>query len=144
MVVQPVVDDAGEIYLEDGEIWGYEARLKDGLAPMLARLGEAFDLVWNTRWGDAANHQLGSALGLPRLPFVDLSRPDCTLNKLPGVIRVVGDRPMAWIDDDMDASVHVWGARRPFPTLLIEADATTGMTEAHVEQLLAFAASLEA
>jgi hypothetical protein len=143
VILQPVLDVDGEVERVGGEIVGYEARPKPGLAPLLARLGEAFDLAWNTRWGDAANHNLGPAFGLSRLPFVDLTGPDCAFNKLAGVVRFAGDRPMAWIDDDLDASVQVWGARRPYPTLLIEADPTSGMTEAHVAQLLAFAASLE-
>jgi hypothetical protein len=139
---RPAVDNSGAP-LDLGDAWSDERWLAPGLAPMLARLGAVFDLAWNTRWGDAANDLLGRSLGLPRLPFVDLTAPDCRLNKLPAVQRMAGRRALAWIDDDLDASVHVWAARREHPTLLVEADAINGMVEAHVERLLAFAASLK-
>lgn len=127
---------------EHGEVVSYETRLAVELAPWLAELAAVYDLMWNTRWGPSANHQLGPQLGLPRLPWINLGRMDCQLTKLPAVQEFVGRRPMAWIDDDLDHEVHAWAARRPYPTLLVESDFDIGMTRAHVDALLAFATSL--
>ena len=62
--------------------------------------------------------------------------------KLPSVIAWVGDRPCAWIDDDLGHDADTWAAGRAIPTLLVHTDMTAGMDRGHVDRLLAWAASL--
>jgi DNA helicase-2/ATP-dependent DNA helicase PcrA len=42
--------------------------------------------------------------------------------KLPDVIRFVGDRPGAWVDDILGPDERAWASSRGVPTLLIETD----------------------
>ena len=48
--------------------------------------------------------------------------------------------PFHWIDDNMDDSVLLWQRGRKAPTLLVETKPATGMTDDHVDELLAWAA----
>ena len=72
----------------------------------LTALADTFDLVWATSWEHGANRLLSPLLGLPAdLPTI--LWPDRTPVrrgswKTPYVAQWVGDRPFAWIDDDVD------------------------------------------
>jgi hypothetical protein len=55
-----------------------------------------------------------------------------------------GDRPAAWIDDNIDDSGRLWASERRAPTLLVETVAPVGLTDEHVGELLAWAAGLAA
>jgi HAD domain in Swiss Army Knife RNA repair proteins len=113
----------------------------------VARLADHFDLVWATGWEERANEHLPFLLGLP---FGDL--PCLTFGgravfgsshwKLDAIQEYAGGRPSAWIDDHMDEECVVWAGSREAPTLLVETDPATGITEEHVEQLLRWAAEL--
>ena len=100
--------------------------------------------MWATTWEDLANRVIAPALGLPPLPAIefDMDRRVPTA-KLPSVIAWVGDRPCAWIDDDLQHDADTWAAGRAVPTLLVHVDMTEGMERRHVDRLLAFAAELE-
>ena len=80
----------------------YEPTLHPEAPAWIAELAEAFELVWATTWEDMANRVIAPALGLPHLPAIefDMDRRVPT-PKLPSVIAWVGDRPCAWIDDDL-------------------------------------------
>jgi hypothetical protein len=52
------------------------------------------------------------------------------------------DRPLAWIDDNVDESCRAWAARRAAPTLIVETLRHEGMGEEHVEMLLEWAERL--
>ena len=121
-----------------------EPTLHPEAAEWLAELAEVFELVWATTWEDLANRVIAPALGLPPLPAIefDMDRRVPTA-KLPSVIAWVGDRPCAWIDDDLQHDADTWAAGRAVPTLLVHVDMTEGMERRHVDRLLAFAAELE-
>jgi len=119
----------------------------------LRDLGSLFELCWASGWEHEANLRLGPLLGLPPLPVIvfadwmdsadldDEAEMDITW-KLPAVTRVVGRRPLAWIDDELAADAFAWAAERAAagnPTLLVKTDAHVGITAAHTEQLAAFA-----
>jgi len=113
----------------------------------LERLAEAYDLVWATGWEEKANQYLPFIL---KLPFQDL--PCLTFQgravfgsadwKLDGIAAFSTDRPMAWIDDNLSQVVKEWALARPAPTLLVETRPSTGMTDRHVDAMLAWAAKL--
>jgi hypothetical protein len=113
----------------------------------LERLAEAYDLVWATGWEEKANQYLPFIL---KLPFHDL--PCLSFHgralfgsadwKLDGIAAHATNRPMAWIDDNLSDAVKEWAFARPAPTLLVETRPSTGMTDRHVEAMLAWAAKL--
>jgi hypothetical protein len=112
--------------------------------PLLARLAERYELVWATGWEEKANEYLP---GILELPFGEL--PVLTFDgraafgsahwKLEAIEEYAGNRPAAWIDDNMEDACWEWARRRDAPTLLIETQSPVGITEQHVEELLAWA-----
>lgn len=138
LVVRTEWDDA-----LDDEAFEIEPTLHPEAGAWLAELRDAFELVWATTWEHLANRVVAPAAGLPPLPAIefDMDRRAPTA-KLPSVIAWVGDRPCAWIDDDLGHDADTWAAGRTIPTLLVRVDMTRGMDRGHVDQLLAWAASL--
>jgi hypothetical protein len=125
----------------------------------LERLAEAFELVWATIWEEFANTKLAPLTGLPLLPviLIDASIPSPvpvrfselmagnTTEKLGPVAAYVGERPFAWVDDQLRYDATDWAKERDatgLPTLLVRTDPRVGLTDAEVAQLLAFASSL--
>jgi hypothetical protein len=138
LVVRPSWDDP----LDDDAI-DLEPTIHPEAGAWLAELAGAFELVWATTWEDMANRVIAPALGLPPLPAIafDMDRHAPTA-KLPSVIAWVGDRPCAWVDDDLGHDADTWAAGRTIPTLLVHTDMTRGMDRGHVDRLLAWGASL--
>ena len=118
----------------------------DRVAERLERLGERFELVWATGWEEKANEYLPHILGLgrelPVLTFDGRAVFGSAHWKLGAIDAYAGDRPAAWIDDFVDDECRAWAERRAAPTLIVEAESTTGLTEEHVEELLRWAESL--
>lgn len=125
---------------DNDEAMDAEATLHRDAGAWLRELAEAFDLVWATTWADLANRMIAPALGLPPLPAIrfDMERHLPT-PKLSSVIGWVGDRPCAWIDDDLHHDADTWAAGRSVPTLLVHVDTATGLERRHVDGLLAWA-----
>ena len=113
----------------------------------LRELSAEFDLTWATTWEEDANTVIAPLLGLSELPYIRFSPPDPTYEgytlKLPDVIAFVGDRPLAWVDDDLSADVRYWSHWRRtqlgIPTLLVDVYPRLGLGELHVERLREFA-----
>jgi hypothetical protein len=110
-------------------------------------LSERFELVWCTGWEERANEYLIHALELSaplhHLRFDGPPGMDSRHWKLDAIEAYAGpQRPLAWIDDDHEGCER-WAAERPGPTLLVTAAPHEGITAAHVEQLLAWAAALK-
>lgn len=125
---------------DDDEALEYEPTIHPEAGAWLRELADAFDLVWATTWEDLANRMIAPALGLAPLPAIqfDMARHLPT-PKLPSVIAWVGDRPCAWIDDDLQHDADTWAAGRAVPTLLVHADMSIGIERRHVDELLAWA-----
>jgi len=110
----------------------------------LVRLAEHFELVWATGWEDRANEHLPWLL---KLPFREL--PTLTFGaaavfgsahwKLSAIEDYARGRPAAWIDDNLDEECREWAERRTEPTLLVQTEPASGMTDEHVENLLRWA-----
>ena len=111
--------------------------------PRLERLAERYELVWATGWEEKANEYLPHLLNLP---FRDL--PTLTFGgravfgtahwKLAAIDEYASGRPLAWIDDSLDDECRGWARERPAPTLLVETESAVGLTDDHVERLLAW------
>jgi hypothetical protein len=121
--------------------------LSDSAAAELLRLTEAFEPVWCSGWEEKADEYLPHALGLPsglhHLSFAPAGEGDGRHWKLAAIDRYAGpDRPLAWIDDDHDATCHAWAARRSGPTLLVATDPASGLTAQHTAALLDWVGAL--
>ncbi len=105
----------------------------------LRELTAWFDLVWATAWETDAADLIAPVLGLPKLPVIEFtSLHEAATWKLPDVTEFVGDRPLAWIDDDLHRDVDQWARMREAETLLIHTRSNIGMAEDHVETLREF------
>jgi hypothetical protein len=114
--------------------------------PLLRRLAERFELVWATGWEEKANEYLVRALELerelPTLTFDGRARFGSAHWKLEAIEEFAGERPAAWIDDNIEDEIRAWAERRAAPTLLVPTETHAGVTEEHVERLLAWADEL--
>ena len=134
----------GSFHTIDGIVHCISERAGD----RLARLASAFDLVWATGWEEKANEYLPHLLNLdgdlPVLSFDGRAVFGSAHWKVDAIDAYAADRPAAWIDDFIDETCREWAERRSAPTLLIETDSATGITEADVEKLLAWAVQIAA
>jgi hypothetical protein len=104
-------------------------------AACLRAVAPLFEPVWCTGWEDRAGEHLPYLLDLPRgwafVPLKAARGPGWGVAghwKLDAIEAFAGhDRPLAWIDDDLDAECFAWAAARPAPTLLVEVDAAAGL-----------------
>jgi hypothetical protein len=108
---------------------------------LIQRLAERFELVWATSWEDEANDVVAPLLGIPPLPVVrfDGDVPLGVSYKLPPIQKYVGDRPFAWIDDDIGNDVVAWARDRTAPTLMLAIDPQSGLLEEDAAELEGFA-----
>jgi hypothetical protein len=109
----------------------------------LARLADAYEMVWATGWEEKANEYLPHLLGMPkRLPVLTFG-DDAVFGtahwKLAAIDAYAADRPAAWIDDSLDERCVAWARHRAAPTLLVETESAVGITDADVERLLRWA-----
>jgi hypothetical protein len=117
------------------------------VGPRLARLAELYELVWATGWEEKANEYLPHLL---ELPFEEL--PTLTFDgqavfgsahwKLGAIDEYAGERPAAWIDDNIDEECEAWAAERAAPTLLVRTESPIGLTDVHVGRLMRWAEKL--
>lgn len=112
--------------------------------PRLVRLADSFELVWATGWEEKANEYLPGILGLPFGPlpcltFDGRARFGSSHWKIEALTEYAGDRPAAWIDDNIADSGRLWARMREAPTLLIETKPPTGLTDEHVDELMDWA-----
>lgn len=111
----------------------------------LRRLGEHFELVWASGWEDKANFYLPRLLGLEELPHVSFDgavAAGAAHWKLGPIGEYAGERPLAWIDDNFDASCFEWAEAREQPTLLVPTETHLGLEEAHVAAIEAWVRAL--
>jgi hypothetical protein len=109
----------------------------------LNQLAVRFDLVWATTWGATANQAIGSRLGLPELPHIDLGvLPRSGTRKLGVVKAFVGTRAVAWVDDELYEDAVAWAMERHAATLIRRTSGSVGLTSDDVHALEMFAAAL--
>jgi hypothetical protein len=122
--------------------------IPDDVGARLVTLAERFDLVWATGWEERANEHLPFIL---KLPFRDL--PSLVFDgravfgsahwKVDAIDEYAGDRPAAWVDDNIDETCVTWAEGREPPTLIVETSPSIGLTDEHVAQLIQWADELE-
>jgi HAD domain in Swiss Army Knife RNA repair proteins len=118
------------------------ARLDPLHGPWLAAL--LCELVWATTWMDDANEHLAPLLGLPRLPVAtwpddpETEAEDVRRGlhwKTRGLVALAGDRPFAWVDDELTVEDRAWVAEHHPRTLLHRVDPRHGLTDAEYLEL---------
>ncbi|HEX4110636.1 MAG TPA: HAD domain-containing protein [Solirubrobacteraceae bacterium] len=124
----------------------YTIRVPEGTSARVARLQRAFACVWATTWEHFAFVALGEPLGLSeQWPVVELLSDDNGgTRKLADIIAFAGERPCAWIDDELQDDADEWASGRQaagIPTLLVRTVADVGLTEEQTQQLLDWAAA---
>jgi hypothetical protein len=140
-LVDPAASGLAKVTVGYSEVW-----LARDIAEHLQALGELFQIVWCTAWEDHAAEFLAPSLGLPALPVIHFDEPvmeECHW-KWPAIDAFVGDRPFAWIDDEIGRDDLARARARAVPTLLVRVEGTHGLDDVHVEQLERFAESLRA
>jgi hypothetical protein len=135
--------------------------LSASAARHLLGLVSLFELVWCSGWEEKADEHLPHLLGLPSgLPHLSFERRSHARDtgatesaasksirghwKLDAIDAYARGRPLAWIDDCIDAACHVWGQARRAPTLLVQTVPERGLTEREAVQLQAWAQALAA
>jgi hypothetical protein len=120
--------------------------LSSTAAAHLLDLIELFEPVWCSGWEEKADEHLPHLLGLPAgLPFLRFERSVGRSNahwKLDAIDAFADERPLAWIDDAFNPACHAWAQERDAPTLLVQTDPASGLTERERELLLAWAREL--
>jgi hypothetical protein len=110
--------------------------LSHDAAEHLLGLRDEFELVWCSGWEDRANDHLPHVLGLGPYPHLTFGNREVAGHwKLAAVAAHAGDRPVAWIDDDVNDAVHDWAQRRCAPTLIVETRPASGLTPQLAEGL---------
>jgi hypothetical protein len=130
---------------------GFPHVLSRPAAAVLRDLAPTFECVWCTGWEERAAEHLPHLLGLPGpWPVIELgahARGPGTSTaghwKLGAIDAFAGPtRPLAWVDDALDAACEAWAAARPGPTLLVRTDPAAGLVAADGERLGAWARAL--
>lgn len=119
-------------------------------AAHLLALTEVFDVVWASGWEERANEHLPHLLGVPaELPFLRFSGEPDELGskhahwKLQAIDSYAGGRPLAWIDDNLNAACQDWANARSAPTLLVATVPEHGLTSHETRLLMAWAGKLQ-
>jgi hypothetical protein len=135
-----------EAGLEQATVGYSPVWLPHGIRDRLRRLDESFQLVWCTAWQDRAAEFLAPHLGMRALPVIYFDEPaeEDGHWKWPAIEAFVGDRPFAWIDDELGRADLARAERRGILTLLVRVDGTTGLGDRHVGQLEEFADTVRA
>jgi hypothetical protein len=116
--------------------------LSSTAAQHLHELAEWFDLVWCSGWEEKAGEHLPALIGVPDLPHLSFDRNPGKAHahwKLAAIEAHAGDRPLAWVDDALDAACHAWAAERGAPTLLLTTNPAVGLTDDGVRELIRWA-----
>ena len=135
-LADPAAAGLEQVIIDYLPMW-FDGRISD----RLERLGKSFQLVWCTAWQDRAAQSLARHLGLPPLPVIYFDEPTAGDGhwKWPAIEAFVGDRPFAWIDDEVGQADLARAGRRSALTLLVRIGGSRGLVDSHVQQLEDFA-----
>lgn len=93
------------------------------------------EMRWATAWEGAANEEIGTHIGLPRMSHVMFSRRDFKPNvdgshwKLDDIMANADGRPFVWVDDGVSgADVVRAQLEYPAPALLYRVDPRRGLS----------------
>ena len=118
----------------------------------IAELEEHFEIVWATMWTHKANEFIAPILGVGPYPVIDHHNLPDNIDerklhaidsfKIATIDPYIGDRPFAWLDDDISVTAKTWASARSAPTKLVAPDSLIGFERQHVDELIEWAGSL--
>ncbi len=121
--------------------------VSDRARELVDTLASRFELVRTGGWEHDMDNYLLALLGLEEEPPVVAPGREGNGSaeqwRIDRVDRYAGSRPAAWIDDHFDDRHLEWAADRRSPTLLVPVDPRVGISDGHVERLLAWADKAE-
>ena len=136
---------------------GYQLLLNPEHVGWVAQLSQHFEMVWATMWQERAPLALAPVVGFGAdwswISFDSYQHRTTSQRtgfgigsyKFPGVVATAGDRPMVWVDDDLEPAIYDWAAERDaggIPTLLVQPLPSEGWTRAELDAVLAFVDSV--
>jgi hypothetical protein len=103
-------------------------------------LQEGFEVHWATGWQHAANEIIAPIHMLPQFPVMPIrfATLDSPIHwKFSDIMRYVGKRPFAFVDDEIDIDGVKFAQARShtIPTLFAPIPPQIGLTDAHTEVL---------
>jgi hypothetical protein len=117
---------------EGGPCWVPEP-MKD----RVHRLLEVFDPYWATAWRGGAHRVWAKLLDLDPMPWPYVNYRQW---KLTEIVKAAGWRRWAWVDDDAEWELRgLRWTREQVPGLIVVPDPNHGLTDAHVDELIAWA-----
>jgi len=138
----------------------YNMYVSEHLGVWSTQLDQAFDVIWSSSWGELLIDSVAKPLGLDhwpvlQIPFSHAEGSTYAVGYKAAAIRQFVEqhpRPFEWCDDQLytrpSYSWPIFDRTTPreldgltIPYLLIKPCAHVGLTQAHIEQLLEFAAS---
>lgn len=115
---------------------GMYAIVPDGMKERLLRLWSHFEVIWATAWLGSASPVFCPWLDVEPceyLPWLEY--------KLPAILRRAASRRWAWVDDDAPWELNGLGwTHDHVEGLIITPDPSEGLTDLHVERLIAWVA----
>lgn len=115
--------------------FGNYAIVPHGIKERLLRLWPQFEVVFATAWLGSASPVFCPWLGVDSCEYLPWQE-----YKLPAIIKRAASHPWAWVDDDASWELRGLGWTRDYVEgLIVEPDPTEGLTDQHVEQLMAWA-----
>lgn len=146
-------DVPGETWI-CSRIFGFEMPFHPELRSWMGSLAETYDFVWCSTWEEDGLAELSVHLAMPEdmrvipigsdspvQPGEDEKTETAKLFYVDHWLRASGleRRPLAWLDDRLEADAFAWASARSAPTLLVRTDPIFGITAADVQLLLRFA-----
>jgi len=101
-------------------------------------VGALSEVVWATTWRESADRIIGGFFGLRPASLQLNELPRSGTRKLGHVAVFVGERALAWVDDELDEDAAAWAEHRSAPTLLVRTSGTVGLKREHFDQLKLF------
>lgn len=136
-------DPEGFRYVPIHDDMGLGVWVSDDNTERIKRLMESFEVHWCTGWQNDANLFISPAMGLPEFPVCPINRFDRDVHwKWSAIQNYVGNRPYAFVDDDIHPATAKEMNQQNVPCLWVPVKASVGLTDRHVEQLEAWAAGL--
>ncbi len=155
--------EKGEIpHLRYARAAGYDLYLDRRHPAWIAELERRFDVIWSSMWQRHSADPFGVVAGFgtswDHIPFDRINRNPLDNDpyegrtssrvaaiKMSGIVKTVGDRPAAVVDDDFGHHERAWAEARTqsgIATLVVVPDYEFGLQREHVDLLRAFAVKL--
>ncbi len=106
------------------------------LAEPLQELLDGADGYYISDWRQNCHEHIGCVLGLPELDWINTDGyallPEGPSHRALAIEALFGERPVAWIDDEITTADHRWAEQREAPTLTMAPPEDIGLTPKQV------------